>query len=226
MFCADWALVKHRSHEITVSPLLCKCWTCDTCRPIRAARLVREAQSGKPTRFITLTSRRTPGACPHRAARALVIAWRTIRLEYLKRHGRRSLAFLAVFEATKQGWPHLHIVVRSKWIDQRWLSDRMNSLTGSPVVDVRKVTGVRKVAAYVAKYIGKNPHRFIGVKRYWRSLDYLFPVPDIDKDDTECPEYTSIHKFNWLTEVRYYVEQGYTAVFERNQCILTPGKPP
>jgi hypothetical protein len=140
--------------------------------------LVKEAQAGQPTIFITLTSRRVAGRSPHAAARALVVAWRKVRQEYVKDHGKGSLPFLAVFEATKKGWPHLHIVARAKWVDQRWLSRRMASLIGAPVVDVRAITGLAMIAHYVAKYVGKNPHRFNGVKRYWRSLDYLTPCKD------------------------------------------------
>ena len=189
MFCAEWALVKIQFQTATVLPLKCKCWTCDECRPGRTKRLVEEAKSGAPTLFITLTSKRRQGLTPSEAAVLLSAAWTKVRRELLRERGKGSLAFLAVFEATKRGWPHLHIVARCKYIDQKWLSRRMAALHDSPVVDVRKIHGVRKVAAYVSKYVGKNPHRFDGVKRYWRSRDYLTPPPPDDPDpwaQTDC----------------------------------------
>ncbi len=157
-------------------PLRCRCWHCDECRPDRAARLVYEAKSGNPTLFITLTTHRRPGRSPDAAARNLAHAWRRFRRQYVKAHGKGSLAFLTVFEATRQGWPHLHIVARCKWIDQRQLSKFMGAEIGAPVVDVRRIKGQSEVAGYISKYIGKNPQRFAGTKRYWRSLDYLLPV--------------------------------------------------
>lgn len=186
MFCQEWSLVKDHVQFQHIKPLYCQSWACHECRPKRTARLIYEANTGKPNLFVTLTTNRRPGRCQHAAARALVRAWRQVRQEYLKEHGPRSLPFLAVFEATKRGWPHLHIVARAKWLDQRWLSRRMGELIGAPIVDVRRVKSVSQVAQYVAKYIGKNPHRFKGVKRYWRSLDYFFPTDEtapVPKDD-------------------------------------------
>jgi len=195
MFCAEWSIVKIQFQTATVLPLKCKCWTCDECRPGRTKRLVEEAKSGKPDVFITLTSKRRASLTADQAAVLLAHAWRHIRAEYLRAHGKHSLPFLAVFEETKRGWPHIHIVARCKWIDQRWLSKRMKALHDSPVVHVRRVTGVEKVAYYISKYISKNPHRFEGVKRYWRSLDYLFPVAAEEPDEWgEVPHWEVVRR--------------------------------
>ena len=225
MFCSEWALVKNQPPTITIMPLRCRCWSCDECRPIRAARLVHEAKAGKPTMFVTLTTWRRPGHCPQAAARALARAWRTVRREYVAKHGKGSLAFLAVFEATKQGWPHLHIVARCKWLDQKWLSNRMRELIGAPIVDVRRIKGLNKVAEYVTKYIGKNPQRFEGTKRYWRSLDYLLPKESSDEKEFDPWDQWEIVKFNWLTEVRLYVTMGYHLAMSRHEAVLTQCKP-
>lgn len=196
MFCAEWSLVKVKFREATVLPLKCKCWSCDECRPSRTKRLVEEAKRGAPTLFITLTSRRRRGLTPDQAAEKLVAAWRQVRREYIREHGKGSLAFLAVFEKTKKGWPHLHIVARCKWLSQTWLSARMADLIDSPIVDVRRVHGLRKVAAYVTKYISKDPHRFTGVKRYWRSLDYLLPPAEEEEDAwSEVPTWRIVQRF-------------------------------
>ncbi len=197
MFCAEWSLVKHDDPWTTIIPLRCHCWTCDDCRPGRVRRLVSEAKAGAPNLFVTLTSRYDPTGSREVAARRLVGAWRQVRREYLKAHGKRSLPFLAVFEATKRGWPHLHIICRARWLDQRWLSKRMGALIGAPIVDVRRVKGLGKVAAYVSKYVGKNPHRFAGVKRYWRSLDYLSPVADTDENKKDPRGTWEVVEMNW-----------------------------
>ena len=84
-----------------------------------------------------------------------------------------------MFEKTKTGWPHLHILCRMPYVPQAWLSRRMGELIDSPVVDIRALHNVRKAAAYVAKYIAKHPHRFEGCKRYWRSQDWVLdPIDD------------------------------------------------
>lgn len=156
----------------------------------------------------------------------MVRAWRTVRREYLAAHGKGSLDFIAVFEATKRGWPHLHIVARAGWIDQRWLSKRMAALIGSPIVDVRRVDGVGKVAHYVAKYLGKNPHRFEGVKRYWRSLKYLSPVDDQEPLNPGVPPVWIVEMRHWTCIAMDAAEIGFHVVFGRDSATYSSGEPP
>jgi len=217
MFCAEWALVKFSLDKATVIPLLCKCWHCDTCRPGRTRRLVEEAKTGAPTLFITLTSRRRASLTADQAAQALVMCWRKIRREYVKEHGKGSLPFLCVFEATKKGWPHIHIVARAKWLSQKWLKKRMAELHNSPHVDVRRVHGVSKVASYISKYISKNPHRFAGVKRYWRSLDYLLPPPETPYDPWDDVPWWRVDRRQWYCVVSDLIRDGWRVDCEWSQ---------
>jgi len=226
MFCGEWALVKHSFPALKIIPLKCKCWSCDECRPGRVLRLIHEAKAGLPTIFITLTSRRIPGGDPAAAACDLVVAWRTVREEYMEEHGPHSIPFLAVFEETKKGWPHLHIVARCKWISQKKLSERMDELIGSPVVWVESLTSLRKIANYVTKYIGKNPYRFGGTKRYWRSLDYLKP-----EDDPEClanddPPIWEVVMKSVTRIVLEHEDEGWHAVYRGREVLLYGVKPP
>jgi len=176
--CTDLTLVKVETDHITVAPLRCRCWTCDHCQPVRQAKLVEEGMAGHPNMFLTLTVRPHFGRSPEWHARALVKAWRTVRRRAIKKYRYKSLPFMAVFEATQKGMPHLHILARCKWLDQAWLSDQMGQLLASPIVDVRRVDNPDRSVRYVAKYVGKEPHHFGTTKRYWRSLDYLAPADD------------------------------------------------
>jgi len=220
MYCKEWCLVKRTNPELTIIPLRCKCWTCEECQPGRRLRLIAEGLQGFPNTFMTLTTWRRPGACPEAAARALVKAWRTVRQEYLKKHGKRSLPFLAVFEATTAGWPHLHIIARSKWIDQKWLSRRMDELIGAPIVDVRRIEKRARAVRYVTKYVGKEPHRFVGVKRYWRSLDYLLPSADHVEPEEGVIIPWRIVRENWITYAREQEPMWRESNFERHQVTL------
>lgn len=168
--------------------MFCRSWGCEECQPTRKRQLVALAASGQPTSFITLTVNPAHGPTARARARKLVDAWRVVVRRAKKKYGYRSIPYLAVFEATKAGEPHLHILARVKWIDQRWLSAQMRSLIGAPIVDIRRVKGKRMVARYVAKYVGKEPGKFGTCKRYWRTRDYqvdfprpreVYPFPDI-----------------------------------------------
>ena len=226
MRCGESTLVKNERDRITFYPLPCKCWTCDECAPARKARLVAEALAGAPNLFVTLTSRVRDDWSPAQAARRLAWAWRVIRREYIAKHGEHSLPFLAVFEETKRGWPHLHLVARCKWLDQAWLSKRMAILTDSPVVDVRRITGSRKIAKYVTKYIGKNPHRWTGTKRYWRSLDYLKPDPNEDSAPAIPYLYWETLDGDWRTNAQALHKLAGTLIWHRSHAVYERSVPP
>lgn len=178
VFCTDESAISQEPGRVTIAPLRCKRWTCPHCAPSRQKRLKAEARAGEPNTFITLTVSQASGENPTERARALVAAWRKLRALACAKYGYERIPFLATFEATKRGEPHLHILCRVKWLDQAWLSDTMRDLIGAPIVDIRRVRGVRQAAQYIAKYIAKAPERFEGCKRYWRSLDYFVEHPE------------------------------------------------
>ncbi len=185
-----------------------------------------EARLGKPSLFITLTSRNVAGGDPSLAAQAMVVAWRTIRAEYMKEHGLKSLPFLAVFEETKRGWPHVHIVARCKWLSQKWLKKRMGELTGSPICWVNRLTSSRKVANYITKYIGKNPHRFSGTKRYWRSLDYLQPEPEQEEKQRSTHVRWERIDCSWQKMAQEFERVGFFVAVFRDYATAEPRAPP
>lgn len=186
MLCSELTIVKKTSRAVILTPLPCRRWTCEHCQPIRKRQLVGQAMSGHPDTFLTLTIK--PSAYPDKeaAAVALVSAWRKIRREACRRYGYKHIPFMAFFEGTKAGWPHLHILLRVKWLDQWWLSERMEHHARSPIVDIRRIQSRRKAAFYVAKYAGKQPSQFGTLKRYWRSLIW----------DKRSPEEKEAHKRN------------------------------
>lgn len=166
-FCGEHSLV---GEGVAIS-LPCRCWSCENCQPLKRAQLERLALAGEATHFITLTCNPDRYRSPCAAARALKAAWVRARGKLKRLFGER-LPFLAVFEVTRDGWPHLHILARSKRsVSQGWLSEQMRKLMGAPIVHVRPARPGD------ASYIAKGPHKFGGCKRYWTSLDWrLFPV--------------------------------------------------
>jgi len=178
-FCGQGSIAGYTHEDITLICLRCKRWQCHHCLKDRLNQLKALAQRGYPTTLITLTVKRGAYDTPDEAARALVRAWRNVRQRARREGLARSIPFVAIFEATKAGWPHIHILARCPYIDQRWISERMDEYAGSPIVDIRRVKTARGAARYVAKYVSKGPGRFDGCKRYWRSQDYeLEAKPD------------------------------------------------
>ncbi len=189
--------------------LRCKSWGCDLCQPRRKAQLIALAKSGKPDNFITLTVNPETNLDPARRARALARAWPIVVKRAKKKYGYKSIPYLCVFEATKAGEPHLHILCRVRWIDQAWLSDQMRELINAPIVWIKRIRSTDQMAHYVSKYVGKEPGHFPSCKRYWRTQDYeltKYEAPTIEGDWTENWTY-----YAWSLDVMqaYYEFLGY-----------------
>lgn len=150
--------------------------------------------NGNPNRFITITCRLGEFRRKECAAKAIAIAWRTAVQRWRRLRPYHKCQYIAVFEETKQGWPHLHILWRGHWIEKRWLSDQMKELLNSPIVDVTKVDSVRRRAFYVAKYFSEAPVRFGTCKRYWTSKSYGKPY-NTDAPPA-FPKSTAVHVIN------------------------------
>jgi len=186
MYCASTTLVKYDGNERHATALRCRSWLCPDCQPVRRRQLTAEALTGSPTVFLTLTSRRSNERTADQAAKDLILAWRQIRRRLMQSRKLSRLPFMAIVEATQNGWPHLHILLRNIWISQKWLSDEMESRTGSPIVDIRKIDDRGRAAGYVSKYAGKAAHKFGTAKRYWRSKDWIL-LPTRTKPNKGLP---------------------------------------
>lgn len=172
MFCNSSIIVHDEGWRKHAVGLRCRSWNCKSCAPERKRELIAKAIAGQPQRALTLTSRRAEGQTPEQAARALSRAFRLIIKRTRRKYGANSFEFIAVFEATKLGWPHLHVLQRGSFIPQEQLSAWMQELIDSPVVWIEYLHNPKHAARYMAKYIGKAPGKFGTLKRYWQSKSY------------------------------------------------------
>lgn len=178
--CTDRTVVNEGPSEGTMHTLRCKRWSCEYCAPNNRKRVVRKARDGNPTVFLTLTWNANRPESPDAAARVLKNAWVNLRRRIERTFGQKKVPFICVFEKTKRGYPHMHILMRADFIPQEWLSNAMKELIDAPIVDIRKIKDRKMAYFYVTKYLGKDLAPFEGCKRWWRSHNY-----EIEKD----PEY-------------------------------------
>lgn len=169
------------ARSLRFTPLLCGSWICPRCskRKLRVwrARILDAA----PTRWMTLTIDRklhpTPSSMLKSFKRAFPVLIRTIRKRFA------SIEYVAVYETHKAGFPHLHVAYRGSYIPQKWLSRVWNSLTYSPVVDIRKIPNERALAHYITKYIIKSASttalHFAGLRIITTSRAFLRPHPEL-----------------------------------------------
>lgn len=224
--CGEQTLVNHNATHVALATLRCKRWTCPDCFPMRLKKLKRQARDGAPRTFLTLTSRVREELSPDEAAARLVRAWRAIRKRITRRWPLVKVEFMAVFEATKQGWPHLHILARMPYVPQATLSKWMSEIDDSPIVWVEKIKNRKKAAAYVAKYISKSPAGFAGTKRYWRSLGYLEKSQQNPDLASFLPEFWVRTSAPFVKVLRNLRDQGFFGYPRNGFAILVYGGPP
>lgn len=181
-YCGEQVAVKREDDGYLAVSLLCRSWTCPDCVDQRKRQLVAEGIGGQPTTFLTLTTRRRAGVTPYQAAREISKAWRLLRLQIQRKHGGEKLPFLAVMEKHKSGWPHLHIMMRSKYIAWKWLKFRWLRLTKSSHVHIQKISNAAQIAGYCAKYCTKCVEKIGTAKRYWQSRDYDTRPPHPERE--------------------------------------------
>lgn len=180
-YCGSCTLVKCADDAYEGKILRCRSWGCPDCQPKRQAQLQMLAADGAPNRFITLTMRQGQHDTIEKQASALADCWRIIVKRAKRKYKMRSLEYIAIFEAHKSGWPHLHILARCGWISQKWLSEQMVQLCNSSRQDIRQVRSAKQAAFYVAKYVGKAPGKFGTSKRYWNTRNWRVRRKDWSK---------------------------------------------
>jgi hypothetical protein len=94
-----------------------------------------------------------------------------------KRFG--ELEYLRVTEVTKAGWPHYHLLLRSKYIPQPVVKAAWSALTGAMIVDLRQVQKSFSAFTYLVKYLTKL-HKLDWTERHVSYSRSFFP--------TECKE--------------------------------------
>lgn len=171
-YCQAGLAVKSEGIDAAIAAHRCKRWSCEHCNPINRRQVIQHAVNGKPKALLTLTVSSKHYDTPEEAAAALKRGLRLLRLRLRRTPRLQDFQFLAVFEAHESGYPHLHLLIRGRFIPWQWLRNAWTEITGSMHVDIRKIKGTKDAARYVAKYLGKDLHAFEGCKRWWRSHGY------------------------------------------------------
>ena len=192
--CRQYTLVKHHPDFKLVKCLKCRAWNCEFCAPERKAQLMALAASGEPQRFVTLTVNPRVGSDPENRLRLLSRAWRLCVKRLRRQNPHIPVEYLAIVEETKKGEPHLHILLRSAYVPQQFISSVMAELIDSPIVDIRAIRNQGEVIRYVAKYITKAPKQFGQCKRYWSSRNYELDKPEKITDEATAQTWYEVVK--------------------------------
>ncbi len=170
--CTPEIAVNQNANSGLAVPVRCKRWSCPVCHQANRRKVIRIAKSAKPRALLTLTVSSKDYPCPQEAAEELKRALRLLRLRLKRSKKLENFEFLAVFEKHKSGHPHLHLLIKGSFLPWKDLRRMWEEMTGSYMVDIRKISSHGQAAMYCAKYIGKDLSSFQGCKRWWRSRGY------------------------------------------------------
>jgi hypothetical protein len=190
--------------------------------------LKKIAAAGEPTTFLTLTVNPTFGTSPEDRARHLVSAFRTMLKRASRKFTKQPLHYLAVFERTKKGEPHLHVLMRAPYIPQAWISETMAALINAPIVDIRKVHNRAVAAAYIAKYVSKGPQQFATLKRYWMTRGYHLTKVKRSKDADEWSSGWRVVRQSLYLLAEHWETFGHSVIWHDATtiyCLASTGPP-
>lgn len=125
------------------------------------------------TTLLTLTCNPSAHKSHSAAFAAMSIGVNRLVKRIRRQWPKAEVQYFLIWERTKKGWPHAHLLLRAPFIPQAWLSHHWAELTGAPIVDIRKLDSSDAVIAYVAKYLTKDPSVPPGMKRYRFSQGFL-----------------------------------------------------
>ena len=154
-------------------PLLCRSWTCTRCGPARRRRIVHLIGLAEPTSLLTLTCDPKLHASPDEALGVMSEALPKLIKRLRRGLDGRALEYLAVWELTRRGWPHLHILLRAPFIPHAEVRQHWLDLTGARIVDIRAVDSPATAGRYVAKHFTKQFDTPFTLRRFRASAAFF-----------------------------------------------------
>jgi hypothetical protein len=143
--------------------------------------------AAKPTRFVTLTVRPTPGLSAEEELDRMNAAWRNMWKRLKRLYGDRAQGYVRVVELHKSGTPHLHLALAIPFLPQTTLSRWWQEFTSSPIVDIRAIKTERGLAQYLSKYLTKDTAALDGRRKWSQSRAFLPAVEKKPLDPEQIP---------------------------------------
>ena len=181
-----WIQFSKARNRYRVASNRCKLRICPACRLAYARRTAEKLRwslrrmQPNSHKFITLTMRHAAAPLAIQLAN-LRSAFRRLRQRKIWKHnviGGYAVIEITFNRSAREWHPHLHVLAKAKFIDQRALSKAWCSASrGSYIVDVRTVTDSEKATRYLTGYLGKPPEpqtyddQEARLREYYTALD-------------------------------------------------------
>lgn len=157
--------------------MLCKMWSCPTCRPNLVKKLRARLLNGEmmnhftngsryQAKFLTLTC---PGRAfrsansPEQAYKLMSKSFRKLMKALAKFYG--GFHYLRVVEAQRDGYPHYHVLLVGKGIESKNILNSIRELWcykyGLGNIDLKLITSIKHGINYITKYMLKSEGVFM-----------------------------------------------------------------
>ncbi len=180
-------VLNYTTRCIKVVPLSCHRWSCPTCSHKKAGIWAARAAAAHPERFFTFTGHPRPGELPAQVFQRMRKGWPDLVRSIRKKIG--TFEYVAIWELTKKGFPHLHILQRGDFLPKKWLDYQLPKFGFGPISWLKKIHNGPQAAHYVTKYLAKGFDRsgYLDIfdRRIWASQKYFDVVPDPPKENPD-----------------------------------------
>lgn len=207
--CPKGTLVAQHHGAKLLVPAGCRKWHCQNCGWKNARKLASRIVRTPCRRFLTLTVRFDPEADPVAQLDDLNRAWRLLWKRIKRRQGGQARGYVKVIEFQRNGTPHFHLALDCGYLSQGWLSAQWRDLSGSPVVDIRRIRTERGLARYLAKYLTKAGEAVSSRRKFSASRAFLPPYEKPPPPEDELPPSWSYSRASADRLERALVEQGW-----------------
>ena len=170
-------LINNETGKVKSVQLECKSWTCEHCGPKKAKVIFARAFAGAIGRklkgfrdkFSTKLFTLTLGGREFREKYTKAESYKIAKYHFQKlvknlRHVYGSFEYLAVLELHKDGYIHIHVILRGRNIAPKSVLDDIEyfwrDLYGLGFVRINVVRSLEKALKYVLKYFFKEPPIF------------------------------------------------------------------
>lgn len=181
----------------------CKRWGCAYCARRRIQQLACQTAAAAPNRLLTLTLDpkffENPKDCWQKTAPKVSELIRKLRVRF------GDVEYLRVTELHKSGWPHYHLLVRSKYLPFEVVRNLWSELTGGTRVNLEAVTKTFSAYWYLTKYLAKM-HNKGWTDRHVSTSRNFFPKTAKTKPTVPGLVFESIdpvHPYRFLVDHHY-----------------------
>ncbi len=192
----------------------CHKWDCPNCGPQNRKRVLRSLEGTRVDTLITLTCSRSHYRSPDAAFYVLSASIPILMKRLRRAFPRTPIEYFCVWESTRTGWPHVHVLFRGPFIPQRTLSRHWADLTCSPIVDIRHVNSQAQVASYLSKYLVKQPRVPFGHRRFRTSRAFWQAGSPSRRNPCPSGEPWKLRRDSLYTLADIWVRLGFVISFD------------